>query len=355
MKKIFQLMAVLLILTIIVSCKTNVLTNSSTTRTPSTSDNNSKLQNNYLDNVMKLLKTPGDLPYLLSPDGQWLVSSANFSADDEIIVYNVLNKDDAIYFNPISHSRSDAKLLSSIYWSPDSQAFAMFGSSVMPPYSDFIVIFDISDIKNPDEYVFNWGYKSTAGMQWTPDGSRILIYTYPERSSFVVSRNASLVSEFSIPPDQTSGAWISNKQYAVARSYQDLWITDVENNVEIKMHTFSDHIESLCYFPEKNFLLLISEGERLSFIVFDLSAMKEVSRDTVALAEGVHAKSYSCTSGLGANYSGVYLISELWVFDWTTLKVKSHSADSYNPIWSPIMGGFLLSNNGKDDIKLYMP
>ena len=292
----------------------------------------------YADYIVQLANNNAALvPFQLSPDGKWMLSSSCFKPGEDLFLFDTMDRERKYQIDLSKGMPERTVMLCYAFWSPDSRTFVVLGD-FMPPKNDFLFIVDVTNPNKPQKYMFEWKYGTFARVSWSPNSSKIFVGT-ENKEIFILDRKGVLLANYFEETDTSSVTWISESHYAEIRSNRNLWIIEPEQGMEKEVFAFSDDMRILGYYPEKNMLLLASEADDLVFTVFDLSEMQIKSSHHCSPSPYNFEHAYFIPAPNSA-FSGISSLYTFWVFNWKTLEAKYYGDKIASVFYSPIFNGF---------------
>lgn len=303
----------------------------------------------YADYIVQLANNDASgVPFQLSPDGKWMLSSSCFKPGEDLFLFDTMDRERKYQIDLSKGMPERTVRLCASFWSPDSRTFVVLGD-FMPPENDFLFIIDVTNPNKPQKYMFEWKYSTFVALGWSPNSSKLYVDT-DDREVFILDRKGVLLANFFLADDSYSGAWIGETRYATIRNNWNLWIIEPEQGTEKQVFTFNDGMRILGYYPEKNMLLLTSEADGLVFIAFDLSEMRIKSSHKPETLPFNFRHVYSFIPAPNSEFSGISSQSTFWIFNWKTLEAKNYGDEIDAIFYSPIFNGFFYRYS--DDNKL---
>jgi hypothetical protein len=234
-------------------------------------------------------------------------------------------------------------------WSPDSSAFLIKGASFVSSVYNFIVIIDISKIDDVDKTIIKWEYEGFPYTAWSPDSSRLLIWFGPEiplgkmfsgvytETAWIVDRQGNKQREIDVKGFR-SPLWVGDQLYAI-KNENEIWRIDPNSGKTKKLFANTNRIIRILDHNQRNAeLLLIEDRLPYDLLIINIPSGEISDRITSQMADYQAKYCYGLNSS--SNFTGLYLVN-LFVFNWTTHKIKKYNDQISSPFWSPVVKGFI--------------
>ena len=99
----------------------------------------------YADYIVQLANNNAALvPFQLSPDGKWMLSSSCFNPGEDLFLFDTMDRERKYQIDLSKDMPERTVRLCASFWAPDSRSFVVLGD-FMPPKNDFLFIISLPD------------------------------------------------------------------------------------------------------------------------------------------------------------------------------------------------------------------